>query len=137
MNVQVIPKAAWAILASLSLASCGLTGPALSEPPAQVDAVVDMTTLLDFAPEELTIKAGDTVEWRNTSIMSHTVTADPELADDQSNVKLPAGAETFNSGSIEPGEVYRRTFTVPGEYRYFCIPHEGQGMVATLTVEAG
>lgn len=93
-----------------------------------------MTSSLDYSPAELTIEAGDTVEWRNPSIMSHTVTADPALADDPSHVKLPQGAETFNSGSIPPGESYSRTFTVPGDYVYFCIPHEGQGMVASLTV---
>lgn len=125
-------------LAAVALGSCGLGGPAYNEPPAQVDAVVNMTTLLNFDPESLTIDAGDTVEWRNVSIMDHTVTADPELADNPANVALPPGAEPFDSGSIEPGEVYRRTFTVPGRYVYFCIPHEGQGMVATLTVrEAG
>lgn len=137
MNAHLIPKPGWAALAGLALASCGLSGPAYSEPPPRVDAVVDMTTLLNFAPDELTITAGETVEWRNTSIMDHTVTADPKLADDRAHVKLPAGAEPFNSGSIEPGGVYRRTFTVPGEYRYFCIPHEGQGMIATLTVKPG
>lgn len=120
--------------AALSLAACGLDGPAYDEPPPTVDAVVDMTTLLDFDPERLTIGAGDTVEWRNTSIMDHTVTADPALADDPAHVRLPPGAEPFDSGSIEPGQVYRRTFTVPGDYVYFCIPHEGQGMVARLTV---
>ena len=137
MNSQSLMRAAWTLLASLSLAGCGLGGPAYSTPPPNVDAIVDMTTFLDFAPDELTITVGDTVEWRNTSIMDHTVTADPQLADDPDNVRLPVGAEPFNSGSIDPGGIYRRTFTVPGEYRYFCIPHEGKGMVATLIVQPG
>ena len=115
--------------------SCGLGGPAYDKPPPEVDAVVDMTTTLDYSPKDLTINVGDTVEWRNTSIMPHTVTADPELADDPSHVQLPPGAEKFNSGSVKPGDVYRKQFTVPGGYTYFCIPHEQQGMIGRLIVK--
>lgn len=63
------------------------------------------------------------------------MTADPAQAADPSHVALPEGAETFDSGFIEADGSYSRTFDVAGEYRYFCIPHEGAGMVATLTVE--
>lgn len=127
-------KFAAAATAALFVASCGLNGPAYDRPPPQVDAVVEMTTLLNYNPGAVTISTGQTVEWRNRSIMGHTVTADPALAKNPANVQLPQGAAAFNSGSIGPGQVYRRTFTVPGDYRYFCIPHEGRGMVATLRV---
>jgi plastocyanin len=129
-----IPLVAGTVAAALALSGCGLGGPAYTPPPPGIDAVVDMTTGMDFAPAQLTIVQGQTVEWRNRSIMGHTVTADPRLAKNPANVALPAGAQPFNSGNIAPGQVYRRTFTVPGMYRYFCIPHEGQGMVATLHV---
>lgn len=33
------------------------------------------------------------------------------------------------------GDEFEWTFEVPGEYTYFCIPHEAAGMVANLTVE--
>ncbi len=98
-------------------------------------AVVEMTGELNFQPSSLTIQVGDTVEWRNVSELPHTVTADPQKAADPSHVALPEGAEAFDSGFIQAGDSYSRTFDVPGEYRYFCIPHEGAGMVATLTVE--
>ena len=122
------------LAACLALAGCGLGGPAYKAPPAAVDAVVDMTMTLDFAPAQLTVVEGQTVEWRNKSIMDHTVTADPRLAKNPANVVLPAGAQPFNSGHVKPGQVYRRTFTVPGVYRYVCLPHEGQGMTGTLRV---
>ena len=118
----------------LSLSGCGLGGPAYKPPPPAVDAVVDMTMGLNFAPATLTIVEGQTVEWRNKSIMDHTVTADPGKAKNAADVMLPAGAQPFHSGSIGPGEVWQYRFTVPGDYRYFCIPHEGQGMVATVRV---
>ena len=37
------------------------------------------------------IRAGDTVQWRNVSMIDHTVTADKSLAANPANVILPAG----------------------------------------------
>jgi len=108
---------------------------ALPASAQQADATVELTGDLTFEPASLTIEAGETVEWRNVSDLPHTVTADPDIASDPDHVELPEGAEAFDSGFLQSGDVYRRTFDVPGEYRYFCIPHEGAGMVATLTVE--
>lgn len=36
---------------------------------------------------------------------------------------------------VQPGESFSKTFDVPGTYRYFCIPHEMQGMLGTAIVE--
>ena len=46
------------------------------------------------------------------------------------------GAESFDSGNIPAGGVYKQTFTVPGTYKYFCDPHHGAGMVGTIIVTA-
>ena len=129
-----IPLLASAVAASLAVSGCGLGGPAYKAPPAAVDAVVDMTIGFNYSPNQLTIVEGQTVEWRNKSIMGHTVTADPSKAKNAADVMLPAGAQPFHSGNIGPGEVWQYRFTVPGDYRYFCIPHEGQGMVGTVRV---
>ncbi len=98
-------------------------------------AEVTMTNDLTFQPRTVRIKAGETVTWRNTSNLVHTVTADPELASDPSSIKLPTGAEPFNSGDLQPGQTFSRTFEVAGEYNYFCIPHESAGMLGTIIVE--
>jgi plastocyanin len=98
-------------------------------------AVVEMTGNLRFQPETITISAGDTVEWRNTSGAVHTVTADPQKAADPSNVHLPRGAQTFDSGIVQPGGTFQHTFTVPGRYQYVCLPHEAAGMIGEVIVE--
>lgn len=98
--------------------------------------VIDMTSELRFSPGTVTIEEGETVRWRNASSVVHTVTADASLAQDAANVELPSGAESFNSGSIAGGGSFARTFTVPGTYRYFCIPHESAAMVGTVVVTA-
>ncbi len=102
----------------------------------QYAAVVEMTDKLKFVPARITIEAGQTVLWKNEpSELPHTVTADPERAKDPKNVQLPEGAEPFDSGELKPGDSYTRTFSVPGKYTYFCIPHEIAGMVAEVAVK--
>lgn len=109
--------------------------PARGTIPAGAEAVVSMTDAMSFDPGRITIPVGGTVVWRNASGLNHTVTAAPDLAGTPINVRLPDGAEPFNSGPVQPGEIYARTFTVPGLYRYFCIPHEAAGMTGEIVVE--
>lgn len=98
-------------------------------------ASVAMTDELTFAPNSVTIQAGERVVWRNTSNVRHTATLDPDEAFQEGLVAMPEGAEEFNSGMIEPGETYTHSFEVPGRYQYFCIPHQAAGMVGEVIVE--
>lgn len=88
-----------------------------------------------FAPKVLTIKAGQTVKWVNTTTMAHTVTTDATLASNPANAAVPAGAEAWHSGTVAPGASFARMLTVPGTYKYFCKPHEAMGHVGTVIVE--
>jgi plastocyanin len=103
---------------------------------------VTMTAGKTFEPDEKRVKVGGTVTWENDSSESHTVT----VYDDE----LPSDADYFASGGassedearddlaeglIDQGETFEMTFEEPGTYTYFCIPHESQGMVATIVVE--
>ena len=82
---------------------------------------------------------GEAITWVNASPIPHTTTGDP----DQNPVKkthpeyaqLPAGAEGWNSGLLNQGETFWRTFAVAGEYKYFCIPHVLSGMLGTIRFE--
>jgi plastocyanin len=120
-------------LGASPLAACGMFGPAHRAEPEPGVAVVE-TSGFSFVPARIEIRAGQTVEWRNTSFFTHTATCDPAKAKDRGNVALPAGAETFDSGRIPPGEVWRRKFTTSGTYRYVCLPHENEGMSGTVIV---
>ena len=120
---------------SLAVSACGITGPAHTEPPPpRIDAIVEMA-MTSFTPAAIRIRAGQTVQWRNTSLVDHTVTADKRLAANPANVILPQGAQSFHSGEIDAGQVWSYTFTVPGTYRYVCLPHEKKGMIGTVIVE--
>ena len=109
------------LFALLLLTGCGWGGPAYG-PPAEDAAIVEMTTWLSFEPSTITVKAGDTVEWRNTSPFTHSVTS-------------TSAAETFDSGAVKPGQVYRHTFAQPGTYAYVCKPHEEHDMRGAVVVE--
>jgi plastocyanin len=97
--------------------------------------VIRMTDDLTFEPARVVLHAGDTVEWQNSSSQQHTVTADARRAAEGKQVVLPAGAAPFNSGLIAPGSSYRHTFTVPGTYKYICVPHAVLGMVGEVIVK--
>ncbi len=112
----------------------GRQGSAQQGPSGEVAAEVTLTNQLRYEPAAVTISAGQAVRWRNTSALIHTVTADPSRAMQAANVRLPAGANAFDSGDMAPGESFTWTFTEPGEYRYICIPHEGAAMTGTIMV---
>ena len=125
----------FAALFAVLLAACGSSGPAYQATDSSVAATVEITSKLTFEPAEITIRVGDKVEWRNRTLLTHTVTADPRITADASNMELPEGARPFNSAAIPAGQVFRYTFTVPGTYRYICLPHAGQKMFGTVVVE--
>lgn len=85
---------------------------------------VEMTNQLTFKPDTVTIEKGETVLWKNTSLLVHSVTADHDKKTEPESVALPEGAEPFDSGLMDPEEEFSHTFTVRGTYTYFCIPHE-------------
>ena len=91
------------ILAVGSLAGCGLGGRAHGPASPNASAVVDMG-FSSFQPETVHIRAGQTVEWRNTSVITHSVTDDRRSARSP-RCSIPAGATPFSSGDIPAGEV--------------------------------
>jgi len=83
---------------------------------ANVDVKIDNFT---FTPQQLTVKAGDTVTWTNRDDIPHTVTS-----------KTMA----FRSKALDTDDKFSFTFTTPGTYAYFCSLHPH--MTGTIVVEA-
>lgn len=105
--------------------------------PADEQAVtVGMTNTMNYTPDTVRIKIGETVLWKNTSLLAHTVTGDPSESTIKGSAKLPVDAEPFNSGMLDPEQTFRHTFQVTGTYQYFCIPHEGAKMYGWVIVES-
>lgn len=133
-----------ALAIGLSTAGClGLASSSAASPGVD-GTLVEMTDDDRFDPDRATIPAGEMVVWRTVGYAPHTVTAyDGALPPDAvyfasgdfpSEAAARAGASE-REGVLYQGEEYRHTFDVPGEYEYFCIPHEQDGMTGTITVE--
>lgn len=87
-----------------------------------------------FKPIGLLIEVGQTVRWTNRDPgNSHTSTAyHPSLY--KKTQRIPDGAKPWDSGFLLPNESFSFTFTVPGVYDYYCLPHEHAGMVGRIIV---
>src|SRR5476651_1077812 len=82
----------------------------------------DMEVKIDnftFNPQQITVKAGDTVTWVNHDDIPHTVTS-----------KTMA----FRSKAMDTDDKFSFTFATPGTYAYFCALHPM--MTGSIVVEA-
>ena len=122
------------IFSLLALAACGSGGPAHGPVSPDAGAAVDMG-FTSFTPATVHVHVGQRVEFRNTALITHSVTDDVKLAEDATHVALPAGATPFFSGDLAAGKVYETTFLLPGTYKYVCTHHEGMGMMGTIIVD--
>jgi plastocyanin len=87
-----------------------------------------------FQPAGLLVRPGETVRWVNRDRgNAHTATAF-HPANDGHPLRIPAGAEPWDSGYLLPDEAFELTLRLPGVYDYFCIPHEAAGMVGRIVV---
>ena len=120
--------------------------PAAVAAPATTGTTYDVSMEFDgklyhFIPAELTIKAGDVINFHNKSGGPHNVSF---WAD-----SIPAGAAAVLTAAmpnqmqplagnmlIEPDAVYTISFAgAPvGEYKFYCLPHLAMGMRGVLTI---
>jgi plastocyanin len=117
--------------ASVSKPASGEAQPAAAKTSA---VTVEMNDQNKFVPDAITVKKGTTVTWKNSGTMVHNVVTDASIAIDKAHAKVPSGAKPFTSPLVNGGGTWSYTFEVPGEYVYFCQPHEALGMVAKVTV---
>lgn len=83
-----------------------------------------------FIPDRLHIFAGDSVRWEHEPMeMVHSVTSGRSSREDDD----PGALFDVESSDDRPLFVYR--FGEPGEYPYFCRPHEFLGMNGLIVVE--
>ena len=92
------------------------------------DATVEMLDKLDkrkmvYSQEIVRIDPGDTVFWKATD-RGHNV----EFI---SKNGVPDGVEKFKS---KVGKDTEFTFTIPGIYAYWCVPHKTLGMIGFVIV---
>jgi plastocyanin/uncharacterized membrane protein len=110
------PSRYWRLGAFVAVA-CVLaltSGVAAQTQPSQQVVVIKQ---MHFEPATLNVKAGDTVQWKNEDIFTHTVTANDG---------------SFDSGPIAPGSSWQTAIKKSGAIGYHCGPHPN--MTAELVV---
>jgi plastocyanin len=122
------------VIGAPSRASAAAGSPAASGTPTPA-AKVTITAAHAFDPPQITINKNESIQWLNAGRSPQTVTDDPARAADKKNAVLPAGAQPWDSGVVGGGAQYTKVFDVPGDYIYFSIPAEGQGLVGRITVK--
>lgn len=68
---------------------------------------------LAFSPQNITVQlsVNNTVQWSNDGTIAHTTTS------------LPGDVQSWNSGTLNPGQTYVVTFNQAGVYHYYCSIH--------------
>lgn len=118
------------------------------------------TQILEFFPDDITIKAGDTVIWGSDYFHNITFIPSPPAPEFvipqpqaqgppvlrlNPDVFLPAKpsaeydpTQYYNSADLGPfslgGSSWALTFNDPGRYEYFCVFHRQQGMEGSIIV---
>lgn len=112
MRSLILVLPALALLAACSGAGHAPAAGAGTSPSSPAPAATPgkhVITINNFKnqPAELTVKAGDTVEWKNEDIVPHTATA----------------KGFFDSGRIPKGGSWTWVAAKPGTYDYICTLH--------------
>lgn len=113
-----------AIASALSfiLGAVLLTG-ALSLSPSSVRAASVAIAISGnaFVPANATVNVGDTVVWTSKDVAPHTATT-------------TSGPASFDSGILTQSQTFSYTFTIAGNYAYYCVVHPE--MTAAIKVAA-
>jgi plastocyanin len=99
---------------------CLMPGVLTKESP---DAAVHVVRIegMKFIPKSLDVRVGETVLWINNTGHSHNV-----IASDGS----------YKSEMLtNRGDKFKYTFTITGEFNYYCEPHRTMGMKGKIIVK--
>ncbi|KMO29217.1 hypothetical protein VQ02_30305 [Methylobacterium variabile] len=111
-----------AAFAATLIAALLLGAGAAAESPAPAAAVVVRIDNFTFSPAVVAVAPGTTLTWRNGDDIPHTVVAT---------------AGQFRSRALDTDESFSFTFSVPGEYPYFCSLHPHMTGTVVVRVPPG
>jgi plastocyanin len=120
----------------LALAGLGL-GPSHWAPGAALEVIEMRSDPLGsrvwFDPIGLYVEPGTTVRWTVRENVHTTTAYHPR--NDHHALRIPESAAPWDSGFlVHPEDHFDVTLSVAGVYDYYCMPHEGAGMVGRIVV---
>lgn len=123
-----------ALVPVLGLAACSSSSKAHHDPAPPSGPTISLESLM-FRPDTLTIKAGQSVTWRNDEPITHSVTSGKVTGID-AKTGLRSGQQPdgrFDANLPTKGSTFSFTFTTPGTYPYYCDIHEGMNASIVVT----
>jgi len=102
-------------------------GDETATPPPDPDQRVAVGEGLNFAPDSFEISVGDTVLWE-------WVGGGHNISYDDGDVPAGTAWDGDDEDIYSEGHVHFFTFETPGEYDYYCQPHQTSGMTGSFTV---
>ncbi len=115
-TTETTPHGTFHDFAAAGTAQGTTTAPAASAKKQPANEI--WITSMEFKPSSLTVPVGTKVTWVNKEGENHTVTSSKKGLFD---------------GGLEPFGTFSFTFTEPGDYEYFCSPHEA--MIGVIHVK--
>ena len=86
-----------------------------------------------FDPIGVHVDPGTTIRWIVRQNVHTTTAYHPRNG--KHPLRIPERAQPWDSGYlVNSGDHFDVTLTVPGVYDYYCMPHEGAGMVGRIVV---
>jgi plastocyanin len=85
----------------------------------------DEESKMPFNPSPINITVGNKIIWINTDVETHTVTSG---FPDNNSTK----AKEFDSGNLNPNQIFEHRFNKAGIYSYFCIIHPSMTGVVNI-----
>jgi plastocyanin len=108
------------VLGDAAAAEPGADGETVADDVAAVPEVSIVNVA--FEPADIALPVGTTMHWTNDDLFAHTVTARDG---------------TFDSGTMEAGEIFSQTFDAEGAYEYLCAIHPSMTGTVTVTSAEG
>jgi plastocyanin len=111
------------LVAALAMAGCGGTSSYAATGCSDATAVATTSVTIQasaFSPNCIKVAAGNTVTFTNRDSIIHTVTAEGAPAD-------------YDSGHLNPGQIFQHAFSTLGNSTYVCQIHPG--MKGTVIVQ--
>ena len=104
----------------LGAAACSSSSRKLAAPTTPTNGAAVQISGFAFKAPAVNVKVGTAVTWTNKDSTTHTATS-------------TSGPASFDSGDLSTGQSFRKTFTKPGTYSYFCNIHHGMRGTVIVT----
>ena len=120
-------------LVLFSAACGGSSEPAAPAAAPAKDGVTVNSALLEFDPESVTIKPGQTVTWVGGDNITHVLVQGPYTVGSDGLRTEQTDDQAFSLKLTKKGQQVSHTYDKAGTFTYFCTIHKGMNGAVTVS----